>query len=176
MNTDKTSLTLDEMELYRHLANALICAERLINQPDVDKYEDLRNHLSDYIEYLWISATKDQHDLLSGRVMVHMADFTTLPGSRYRIMGKGSAQEFRDDYIIPAFERAQRLKLPLWIGLSGCAGFSWPFLEECFGGLTRKFGRFEAEYIVKKIICAEDESVVEKAWEYLKTNPGKAKP
>lgn len=168
MNTDKTSLTSDEIDLYKKVGEALIAAEKLCKAPEVDVYEDLRGHLRDYVLYLWISATVDQQDLMNGYVLVQMKDFTNLPGSRLKSHGPGSAEEFREDHVIPAFKRAKELGLPLKIDMSDCMGFSWPFLEELFGGLFRKFGC----YITHKprpiiIVCRDDEEVVDKAWEYI---------
>ncbi|MGQ3211613.1 STAS-like domain-containing protein [Shinella sp.] len=61
-------------------------------------------------------------------------DFTKYPGGRYRKHGKGSGEEFRDDYLVPAIEKQEQLE----IVLDGTAGYSSSFLEEAFGGLVRR--------------------------------------
>lgn len=168
MNTTKESLTPEEMELYKHLENAFIAVQKVV-EPTADlgfEANQLRNALSDYLEYYWISATEDQQDILRGHVCVWMAEFTKLPGSRFRREGPGSAEEFRDDYVIPEIQRAQKLNLKCRIDLSNCAGFSWPFLEELFGGLSRKIGHFEAGYITE-VVCRDDHEIVTKALQYM---------
>jgi hypothetical protein len=61
-------------------------------------------------------------------------DFTKYPGGRYRKHGKGSGEEFREEFLVPALDRRE----PLTIILDGTAGYSSSFLEEAFGGLTRR--------------------------------------
>ncbi|WP_119258904.1 STAS-like domain-containing protein [Shinella zoogloeoides] len=61
-------------------------------------------------------------------------DFTKYPGGRYRKHGKGSGEEFRDDYLVPAIKNEEQLI----IVLDGTAGYSSSFLEEAFGGLIRR--------------------------------------
>ncbi len=65
-------------------------------------------------------------------------DFTRYPGGRYRKHGKGSGEEFREDFLVPNLDREEEVT----IVLDGTAGYSSSFLEEAFGGLVRRgYGR-----------------------------------
>ena len=65
-------------------------------------------------------------------------DFTKYPGGRYRKHGKGSGEEFREEYLVPNIEKQEQIT----IVLDGTAGYSSSFLEEAFGGLVRRgYGR-----------------------------------
>lgn len=65
-------------------------------------------------------------------------DFSTTPGVRYPSEGEFSGEEFRDKILIPAIEKARRVKCKLLIDLDGTSGLGPSFLEEAFGGLIRK--------------------------------------
>ena len=60
-------------------------------------------------------------------------DFSKFPGGRYKSIGKGSGEEFRERFLIPALERGE----PLVIDMDGTEGYPPSFLEEAFGGLVR---------------------------------------
>lgn len=61
-------------------------------------------------------------------------DYTPYPGGRYRKNGKGSGQEFREEYLVPIFQENRTAT----IDLDGASGYPPSFLEEAFGGLVRK--------------------------------------
>jgi hypothetical protein len=65
-------------------------------------------------------------------------DFTTFPGARYKNQGTFSGEEFRDDLLIPAFNKAKAAGQKLTIDLDGTAGYAAIFLEEVFGGMVRQ--------------------------------------
>ena len=71
---------------------------------------------------------------------LRVTDYTRKPGGRYPDDGQSPGSEFRDKYLAPAFEAAQREGAMLLIDLDGTAGFASSFLEEAFGGLARRFG------------------------------------
>ena len=63
-------------------------------------------------------------------------EFTRVPGPRYRDQGEGSGEEFREDHLKPAFERALKARDQLIVQLDGVRyGYPTSFLEEAFGGL-----------------------------------------
>ena len=78
-----------------------------------------------------------------------MSNMTSLPGPRYKWQGEGSGEEFRDDHLLPAFCEAESRDEPLIVDMDG-APFGYPtsFLEEAFGGLSRKLG---TERVQKRI-------------------------
>jgi|JI10StandDraft_1071094.scaffolds.fasta_scaffold169122_3 hypothetical protein len=61
-------------------------------------------------------------------------DFTNAPGGRYRWQGDHSGEEFREDFLLPAFEEAQKVE----VDLNGALGLPSSFLDEAFGELLRK--------------------------------------
>jgi len=83
-------------------------------------------------------------------------------------MGAGSAQEFREDFLVPAFKQALEQQDRLNVDLTGCAGFSWPWLEETFGGLARDVYKLPGAGKVYLVIeCLDDSEIIDKAWEFL---------
>lgn len=60
-------------------------------------------------------------------------DFTKFPAGRYKSVGKGSGEEFRERFLVPALHD----NTPTVIELDGTTGYPPSFLEEAFGGLVR---------------------------------------
>lgn len=60
-------------------------------------------------------------------------DFSKCPGGRFPCDGPYSAEEFRDNILIPALRNNNKVI----IKLDGTRGYSSCFLEEVFGGLYR---------------------------------------
>lgn len=75
-------------------------------------------------------------------IQINIADqFTKLPGPRYRDQGSGSGEQFLEEHLLPAFEKARKAGEQITIQLDGVKyGYPTSFLEEAFGGLARKFG------------------------------------
>ena len=72
---------------------------------------------------------------------IRVADFSTLPGPRYRSEGPHSGEEFREERLKPAFEDARSAGEKLAVELDGVEfGYPASFLEESFGGLARQLG------------------------------------
>lgn len=67
------------------------------------------------------------------REIVIARDFTTFPGGRYIVNGKGSGELFRKEFLIPVLEKSDRAR----VHLDGAVGYPSSFLEEAFGGLVR---------------------------------------
>ena len=74
------------------------------------------------------------------------------PGGRYRRDGPGSAQEFRDDLLVPALGDHDRVK----VVLDGAAGFADCFLEEVFGGLVREHG-MDRDFLAERLTIETSE-------------------
>lgn len=70
-------------------------------------------------------------------------DFTETPGARYRNEGSYSGEEFRDTILEPKYCEACQKKQKLVIELDGGYGYATSFLEEAFGGLSRKYPKNE---------------------------------
>ena len=70
-----------------------------------------------------------------------MDKMKTLPGPRYRRQGPGSGEEFRDDHLAGAFDKAVAEGKVLIVDMDGATrGYPTSFLEEAFGGLARLRG------------------------------------
>ena len=67
-----------------------------------------------------------------------VAEFSKLPGPRYRNEGDFSAEDFREHWLLPAFQKAVTSKRRLRVDLDGGYGYATSFLEEAFGGLARR--------------------------------------
>jgi hypothetical protein len=66
-------------------------------------------------------------------MIVKLAEHMKFPGGRYKSDGDNSAEEFRDDVLLPAL----RLHRTIVVDLNMTYGISMSWLEECFGGLVR---------------------------------------
>ena len=94
-----------------------------------------------------------------------MKNMKSLPGPRYRDQGQGSGEEFRDVYLIPAFDEALEKGEKLFVDMDGAEyGYPTTFLEEAFGGLARKRGR-DSVISILRIVCI-DEPLLEKEIEH----------
>ena len=71
---------------------------------------------------------------------IKISDFSVTPGARYRNEGPFSAEEFRVDHLIPAFNKAREEGGKLVVDLDGTVGYGTSFLEGVFGGLAREYG------------------------------------
>lgn len=79
--------------------------------------------------------------------ILYVKDFTLAPGARYRRLGKGSGEEFRDDKLVPALEQDPNLI----VDLDGVIGYGSSFLEEAFAGLIR-LNKFDLN-IIKNLVA-----------------------
>lgn len=95
---------------------------------------------------------------------IYIKDWTTLPGARFRKEGPGSAEEFRDEHLLPLLEYCVNRDELLYVHLDGCAGFATSFLEEVFGG-TRRRSDWRASKV--RIVCDEDPAIAEIARRFL---------
>lgn len=82
-----------------------------------------------------------------------LSDFTKTPGGRYRNDGPFSAEEWRDDYLVPAAKIG-----PIVVDLDGTAGIASSFIEEAFGGLMR----INKEFLVS-VVSNESQYYMEEA-------------
>ena len=83
-------------------------------------------------------------------------DFFPFPGGRFRKNGRGSGEEFRDQYLVPGLQEAKRLGGVLSVSLDGVMGYPSSFLEEAFGGLVRERGFSKSELNKHLIIEANE--------------------
>lgn len=85
--------------------------------------------------------------------VVRLADWSDMPGPRYRRLGDHSAEEFRDEVLAPVLKEND---LPVMVDLDGCIGIPASFSEEVFGGLVRS--GFNGEDILRRltIVCRDE--------------------
>ena len=87
--------------------------------------------------------------------------FTEACGGRHKSDGPASAEELRDDHLLPLLEKG-----PLTIDLTGslmCASFT----EEAFGGLVRKIGVNYSKDIINRLHLVGREEDVREAWGFI---------
>ena len=85
-------------------------------------------------------------------------DFSEIPGGRGRDEGDHSGEEFREEHLEPRFAEALERGAILYVDLDGVEGYATSFLEEAFGGLTRKYsGRLTPDEITRRIQFKSDE-------------------
>lgn len=90
-------------------------------------------------------------------------DFTRHPAGRYRSDGPYSGEQFRDDFLVPAMETGDKVK----IDLDGVRGFGSSFLEEAFGGLVRK-GYSPESVLAIFTLQSSDPSIVAEIEDYIR--------
>ncbi|WP_041277842.1 STAS-like domain-containing protein [Desulfotalea psychrophila] len=92
--------------------------------------------------------------------------FTDAPGGRLRSDGPKSGEEFRNDFLIPVFDKLTESE-QITIDLDGCFGYATSFLEEVFGGLSREYG---AKKVLEKLKFKSDEEplLITEIQEYIK--------
>ena len=101
-------------------------------------------------------------------------DFSDCPGPRYKKQGPHSGQQFRAEWLVPAFVRAQRGDTKVVVELDGVKyGYPTSFLEEAFGGLARKLGIMAVE---ERLVLesASEPMLVQEILRYIKRSTGQA--
>lgn len=97
--------------------------------------------------------------------VMHVMD--SPPGPRYRDQGKGSGQEFMEDHLIPAFDKAFKNKETLIVDMDGSKyGYPTSFLEEAFGGLARERGTNVVKQVIE-IKCTSEPMLAKEIMHYI---------
>lgn len=91
---------------------------------------------------------------------IKVLDFTEYPGPRYKRLGEGSGEEFRDHIFIPAMKEHGSLV----VDLDGTRGFGSSFLEEAFGGAVRLGIKMDPDNLKFE---SKNEALVNRVWEYI---------
>lgn len=96
---------------------------------------------------------------------VKVIDFTRYPGPRFKKLGKGSGEEFRESYLYPKFSNDHELV----VNLDGAKGYGSSFLEEAFGGLIRKYNltKNDVKFLMDHIISKNDPTLADEVREYM---------
>ncbi|MCC7542332.1 MAG: STAS-like domain-containing protein [Deltaproteobacteria bacterium] len=106
-------------------------------------------------------------NISTSAVRVRVLDFTRTPGARYRTDGPFSGEQFRDEILVEAYDRARAAGVALIVVLDGVAGYATSFLEEAFGGLARD--RDQADVIARlQLVSTEEPELVGEVMEYMK--------
>lgn len=64
-------------------------------------------------------------------------DFSDVPAGRYHSDGDWTGQKFRESFLVPELEKANK-EHPVIVNINGTEGYGSSFLEEAFGGLIRE--------------------------------------
>lgn len=91
-------------------------------------------------------------------------DFSTKPFGRYAQDGQWSAERFRKEHLIPAFNSNDDAVEVLLDEVS--RGFGSSFLEESFAGLIREGISYEQLKLRLKIITTQEDYKIE-IWQYI---------
>lgn len=87
-------------------------------------------------------------------IVLRVSDFTTEPGARYRDDGDYSGEWFREEALLPHFQRALDSHTKLVVDLDGTDGYATSFLEEAFGGLARIY---PIDQVLSRVEVVSDE-------------------
>lgn len=96
-----------------------------------------------------------------------VSDYTSTPGARHITDGPFSGEDFRETILLPQFMKATESKERLVINLDGGYGYPTSFLEEAFGGLSRKFGA-KAVLDTIELISEDEPAIVDEIKNYIK--------
>lgn len=105
---------------------------------------------------------ESEHEIKSTTISV-IDSIGEYPFGRYRKDGNGSAEEFRDDYLIPALNKYDIVN----VELDGAMGFAASFLDEAFAGLVKK-GFDNDELLLKLNLISKKNLVIEQIKKYIK--------
>lgn len=94
-------------------------------------------------------------------------EFSHVPGPRSRHEGDFSAEEFREELLLPRFLAAEKAEEKLFVDLDGGAGYATSFLEEAFGGLAREYTP-ERVLNVLTIVSSEEPYLMDDIVRYIK--------
>lgn len=92
-------------------------------------------------------------------------DFTQYPTGRLRANGRGSGEQFRDEYLLPELQNGNDVS----VEFDGARGYPASFLEEAFGGLIR-LGISKEEILSHLSLTSKSASYdayVMLAWDYI---------
>lgn len=100
-------------------------------------------------------------------IIINIANqYTKTPGGRYASEGNFSGEEFRKNFLRPAYEETKKSGGELTINLDGGYGYPTSFLEEAFGGLARET---KDPYVLKfHFISEEEPSLIENIKAYMR--------
>lgn len=93
-------------------------------------------------------------------------DFSKTPGPRYIKEGNFSAELFLKDIFEEEFEKAIEANKKIVVDLDGTLGYATSFLEEVFGGLTRKYNSDKVTNLIK-IISNEEPWLIKDINQYI---------
>jgi hypothetical protein len=99
---------------------------------------------------------------------VAVSDFTTLPGARHRTDGDGSADEFFEDCIEAALDKAQKSKSDFLIDFDDTYGYASSFESQLAKRISEKY---DHDYIAEHLQLKSDDdlSLPDRFWnEYAK--------
>jgi STAS-like domain of unknown function (DUF4325) len=89
-------------------------------------------------------------------------DFSRSPAGRFRSDGPYSGERFREEILVPALTKDERVV----VNLKGVLGFGSSFLEEAFGGLVR--AGIAADVLRRKLtVESELKTYEQRIWKYV---------
>jgi hypothetical protein len=98
---------------------------------------------------------------------LHLKLWSVTPGPRLRSEGAWSAEEFREEALVPAIRDAVASKCTVGVVLDGTAGIAASFLEELFGGLVRNHDLPKNFHHHLQVFSSEDPELAEAAMHHI---------
>jgi hypothetical protein len=101
---------------------------------------------------------------MSDRIIVIAKEFSKFPFARYKRQSDTSAEQFRDEILVPALQQHERVT----INLDGTEGYGSSWLDESFGGIVR-MGIYSREDLQYKLsyVSEEDPSYIDEIKQYI---------
>ena len=94
-------------------------------------------------------------------------DYTDTPGARYRYEGDYSGEDFREVLLEPKYLESKANHEKLLIELDGGFGYPTSFLEEAFGGLSRKY-EIQDVLNVLDFVSEDEPTLIEEIRDYIR--------
>lgn len=99
---------------------------------------------------------------MSDKLICIATDFSPFPAGRYSRDGDYSGEVFRNNFLLPALTKYERVV----VDLDGTDGMGSSFLEEAFGGLVRN-GYSEKILRARLVIKSSRKTYPIKIWSYI---------
>lgn len=99
-------------------------------------------------------------------------DFSRLPCGRFKTDGPYSAEEFRDNLLIPALNQNKKVT----VLLDETRGYGSSFLEEAFGGLIRKNISIQTIHNKMILVSKKDRTLIKEINLYIESAAKEVKP
>lgn len=99
----------------------------------------------------------------SEHTIVVASHFSWAPVGRFKKHGPYSGEAFRDDYLVPALRKYDKVT----VDINDILSFGSSFVDEAFGGLVRKYEFTESDLKLRLNIVGNTASERMRFWQYI---------